>query len=236
MIRRRLVLTCEHAGNRIPARYRHLFDARRAQAALHSHRGYDPGALLLARRLSERFRTELHYNTVTRLLVEPNRTIGHKAVFSEFSAPLPDSERQRVIDLYYTSHRNRVTAAIDRLIEEGSTVVHVAVHSFTPRLHGETRRADIALLYDPRRPAERQFCTEWVDAMRRRMPDLRYRKNYPYRGRDDGFTSWLRRRHPDPRYLGIELEVNQKLLGGTERLVARIAAAVESCLRDLLET
>ena len=91
MIRRRLVLTCEHAGNRVPARYRHLFAARGAQAALHSHRGYDPGALLLARRLSARFRTELYYNTVTRLLVEPNKTIGHKAVFSEFSAPLPDA-------------------------------------------------------------------------------------------------------------------------------------------------
>ena len=36
-----LVLSCEHAHNRVPARYRHLFDAE----LLESHRGYDLGAL-----------------------------------------------------------------------------------------------------------------------------------------------------------------------------------------------
>jgi len=232
----RLVLTCEHAGNRVPARYRYLFAGRRAQSALHSHRGYDPGALALARRMARHFQTKLHCSTVTRLLIEPNKTLGHKAVFSEFSAPLPESERQRVTATYYLAHRDRVTAAIDRIIAEGSTAVHVAVHSFTPRLHGETRRADIALLYDPRRTAERRFCDHWIHAMRRRMPELRYRKNYPYRGKDDGFTTWLRRRHPDPRYLGIELEVNQQLLEGAGALAARVATVVESSLRDLLES
>jgi hypothetical protein len=46
----------------------------------------------------------------------------------------------------------------------------------------------------------------------RRAPSLRLRRNYPYQGRCDGLTAWLRKRHPDETYVGIELEVNQRLV------------------------
>jgi hypothetical protein len=36
------------------------------------------------------------------------------------------------------------------------------------------------------------------------------RRNYPYRGSADGLTTHLRRLHPDGRYAGVEIEVNQK--------------------------
>jgi len=39
----RLVLTCEHGGNRVPAAYRALFEG--AEALLATHAGYDIGAL-----------------------------------------------------------------------------------------------------------------------------------------------------------------------------------------------
>ena len=38
-----IVISCEHGGNRIPARYREWFTRHRALLA--SHRGFDPGAL-----------------------------------------------------------------------------------------------------------------------------------------------------------------------------------------------
>ena len=41
-----LLLTCEHGGNRIPPRYRTLFQGHRR--LLESHRGYDRGALAVA--------------------------------------------------------------------------------------------------------------------------------------------------------------------------------------------
>jgi predicted N-formylglutamate amidohydrolase len=41
------IITCEHGGNRVPAPYRPLF--RGQQALLDSHRGYDPGSLVMAR-------------------------------------------------------------------------------------------------------------------------------------------------------------------------------------------
>ena len=36
------------------------------------------------------------------------------------------------------------------------------------------------------------------------------RRNYPYAGKGDGLTSYLRRRFPPGAYVGIELEVNQR--------------------------
>jgi len=92
------------------------------------------------------------------------------------------------------------------------------VHSFTPRLRGHTRNADIGLLYDPARPVEQGFCREWAQ----RMGDegcFRVRLNYPYRGTSDGFVTALRRELPASGYLGIEIEINQaRLMPGAERL------------------
>ena len=48
-----VVVTCEHGGNHIPALYRALFGD--LQAALASHRGFDPGALEMAEDLARAF-------------------------------------------------------------------------------------------------------------------------------------------------------------------------------------
>ena len=40
------------------------------------------------------------------------------------------------------------------------------------------------------------------------------RRNYPYAGKGDGLTSYLRQRFAHGDYLGIELEVNQRIVGG----------------------
>src|SRR6478609_3398827 len=47
------IITCEHGGNRIPAPYRRLF--REQRALLDSHRGYDPGSLVMAKALARAF-------------------------------------------------------------------------------------------------------------------------------------------------------------------------------------
>ena len=69
------------------------------------------------------------------------------------------------------------------------------------------------------------------------MP-LRVRRNYPYRGDADGLTTTLRRRFPWQRYLGIEIEVNQKhvLAGGRDwrALRAHIAGSATEVLAELV--
>ena len=63
-----LVITCEHGGNRIPSLYRDLFHDY--QVLLDSHRGFDPGALVMARALAAAFAAPLVASTVSRLLVD----------------------------------------------------------------------------------------------------------------------------------------------------------------------
>lgn len=224
-----LVLSCEHAGNRVPARYEDLFQSRRARTALASHRGVDIGALAVARALARSLGAPLFSVTVTRLLVEANRSLGHPDLFSEFSRRLSPRDKQVLLDRYYYPHRRRVESAVRRSI---GLTIHVGVHSFAPRLKGVSRSADVGLLYDPSRPAERRFCDRWADALRLHAPDWIVRRNYPYRGTADGLTTALRRQLPPGAYAGIELEVNQRLLFGP-RSLRRTADVLVGSLADM---
>jgi len=205
-----LVLTCEHGGNRIPREYAPLF--RGAADVLASHRGWDPGALTLARTLARRLRRPLHAVTWSRLFVEANRAPHNPKIWSRFTKGLPKAEREGILERFWQPHRTEVEETVAAAARKGR-VVHVAVHSFTPELDGEVRNAEIGLLYDSRRKREAALCRRWAKILQRHDPGLRVRLNYPYRGMSDGLTTWLRKRHPEKRYLGVEIEINQALVG-----------------------
>src|SRR5690606_35692473 len=139
-------LSCEHGGNRIPARWAPLFEG--ADEVLASHRGWDPGALSLARTLARRLGAPLVATTVSRLLVEPNRSPGHPRLFSEFTHGLPAAERKELLARYFMPHRARVRAVAEGVRERSGRVLHLGVHSFTPVLDGRIRDVDLGVLYD----------------------------------------------------------------------------------------
>ncbi len=203
-----LIVTCEHAGNEVPDAYRPLFVGH--EHLLPTHRGWDPGALLLAHEMAERFDAPLYFDTTTRLLVDLNRSVGTPDLHSEATRQLPLAERRLILEHHYHPHRRRTEGAIHAAVEGGARAIHVASHSFTPELNGQVRTADVGLLYDPARPGEVSFSAAWLAALARSDPGLRLRRNYPYLGTSDGLTMALRRRHPPERYVGIELEVNQR--------------------------
>jgi predicted N-formylglutamate amidohydrolase len=206
-----LVLTCEHAGNRIPREHAGLFASAEAQAALVSHRGWDPGALPLGKLLSKRLGVPLLSTPWSRLLVEANRSAHRPKVWSSFTAGLSEHDREAVLAKYWRPHREEVETAIRAAIAKNGSVVHVAVHTFTPELDGEVRNADVAFLYDSKRRPEGDLAHRWGERLLAVMPDLRVRYNYPYRGDTDGLPFALRKQHGPSRYRGYELEVNQAL-------------------------
>src|SRR5829696_2191846 len=114
----RLVVSCEHGGNRVPARYRRLFP----DAVLASHRGYDPGALTFARELADTLHAELFYSTTSRLLVELNRSRGHPQLFSTPVRRLPRAERAALLAHYYQPYRQRVESRIAAEVARGRCV------------------------------------------------------------------------------------------------------------------
>lgn len=220
------LVTCEHGGNRVPARYRNLFAAHQEQLA--SHRGWDPGALTLARDLARALDAALFYATVSRLVIDLNRSIGHPRLYGEATRGAPPALRREIMARHYLPYRNRVERHIRLALAAGQRLVHLSAHSFTPVLNGKVRQADIGLLYDPARPGEAELARRWQAALQ--APDLRVRRNYPYTGTSDGFTAYLRTRFPASAYVGIELEINQKRVAPGHRawreLRARLVAGL----------
>jgi predicted N-formylglutamate amidohydrolase len=228
-----LVITCEHGGNRIPEPYRDLF--RHDRALLHSHRGFDAGSLPMARALATAFGAPLVVATVSRLLVDLNRSVGHPRLHGDVIRKLPALVRARIVEHYYQPYRQQAEQLVMEAIARHGGVVHLSCHSFTPELDGKARTADIGLLYDPARPGEVALAARWKAAIEAHAPELTVRRNYPYAGRNDGLTTSLRKRLSPEIYVGVELELNQKHVRRGERqwtalretVIASLCAALD---------
>lgn len=224
----KLVFTCEHGGNKIPETYQSLFV--NAKDVLNSHRGIDFGSLdlfVFCKSLSDFSKS----NTVSRLIIELNRSKHHPKLFSEFTSLLNVDNKLKLIDEIYDPCRDKIEKEIGRFISKGEKVVHISFHSFTPVLNGKIRRADIGLLYDPSRNSEKLICKELKQNLKAELPDFNIRYNYPYLGTADGFTTYLRKKFPN-NYSGIELEINQKYV--EEKMFSqKIKSAVFNSLLEL---
>lgn len=225
------LVSCEHGGNRIPPAYRACFAGQ--GALLRSHRGYDPGALALARELAKALPAPLIYATTSRLLVDLNRSPGHPRLFSPTIRAQPAATRHDIVETWYLPYRQRAEHAIREAMAGGARVIHLSSHSFTPVLDGVERNADVGLLYDPARAGEAALCRAWQMALAA-APAWRVRRNYPYAGKSDGLTAYLRRQFDGGRYIGVEIEINQRIVrtGGSDwrRLRAELIAALQAAL------
>lgn len=207
-------MSCEHGGNRVPG-----FSRFFSKAFLHTHRGYDPGALDVARDFARATGAPLFHSTVSRLLVELNRPLGHPQVFY---LDLPEPRQDELLRRYYLPYWR----AIEEAIRRHRRVLHLSVHSFTPRLRGVTRRTDIGLLFDPRRPLEAAFCRAWRKSL---GTGFVVRENDPYAGVHPSVVQSMREKFGARRYVGIQVELNQKYpRRGGRRWQALRAALVRS--------
>jgi predicted N-formylglutamate amidohydrolase len=178
---------------------------------LNTHRGYDPGALELARDFAAATGARLFYSTVSRLLVELNRPLGHPQLFSKNLSP---GVREKLLQRYYFPYWRDVQGAVRR---QSRRVLHVSFHSFTPKLRGERRTTDVGLLFDPVREPEVRFCRVWRRAILALSPRLQVHFNKPYRGTFPSLVEELRKKFRPQRYVGIQIEVNQKFPRGDAR-------------------
>lgn len=232
-----VLFTCEHGGNRIPTRYLPLF--RGKNAVLESHRGRDAGALELAKHLASELTAPLVYSETSRLLVDLNRSLHHHHLFSEFTRQCDSDIRRQIIEHHYLPYRKYTESTIKDLLESGRPVLHFSIHSFTPRLDNYQRKTDIGLLYDPRHQGERALCINLQMKMRELAPQRTVRRNYPYRGNTDGFTTHLRKLHDEQSYCGIEIEVNQKYVHREKEwqsLSETITNAIKYLIADIDDT
>lgn len=224
-----VLVTCEHGGNDVPQKYQSLFD-RGGAADLNSHRGWDPGALVAARLFAKELDSPLLHGSVTRLLVDLNRSEFNPDLFSKYSNRLDEDARNELLEQYYRPYRRTVCQHVGRRIGEGMTCLHVSVHTFTPRYRGQRRDVRVGILFDPKRPAESAFATRWCKRLAASLPHVCVRENQPYLGTDDGLTTELRRVHSADQYIGIEIEIANSFAKRTSshqrRRVQTFAAAL----------
>ncbi|MDX1278629.1 N-formylglutamate amidohydrolase [Oceanihabitans sediminis] len=223
----KLILTCEHGGNKVPKKYQSYFNNQ--EVVLNSHRGYDIGALDVFNHLKPLANFSKHSET-TRLLIELNRSLHHKNLFSEFSKSLIEEEKDELITQYYLDYRDEVEAVLKKHTEAAIKVTHLSIHTFTPIWNETERNCDIGLLFDSRIKSEKTFCKNLKKEIQKIDKTLNIRFNYPYLGKADGFTTYLRKQLPS-NYLGIEIEINQKFASNNKidlNLKATLFSAIQS--------
>lgn len=206
----KFIFTCEHSGNLIPDQFSELFKTN--SSLLNSHSGYDIGILDVFKIFTSHFNSPTFYTEISRLLIEFNRSLHHKDLFSHITKQLDENAKQSLINNYYLPYRENIFSTINKLIKKNHKVIHIAFHSFTPILNDKIRNADIGFLYDSKSINEKLFCKKWKRNVLIVSSSVKIRFNYPYRGIADGLTSYLRKIFGYNNYIGIELEINQKLI------------------------
>jgi predicted N-formylglutamate amidohydrolase len=220
-----LILTCEHASNKLPAAFKNVVPAE----VLKTHRAYDIGALAVFRKLVRFAKPEFFCEgNFSRLFVDLNRTITNKSAFSDYYEALAASDKAAAekakaqATAYWQEYRDAIekfvasslsspkrTSLKNRVAKSAPTIIHLGIHSFTPMLNGKVRNTDIGILYDPACPQECAYANVIKAEIKRLYPTMKVRFNYPYKGTSDGLTTTLRKKF-GPRYVGIEIEINQK--------------------------
>lgn len=200
-----LLLTCEHASERLPAPWSWPEGDRRLVG---THWAFDLGAADLTRQLAARAGCVGVLSRFSRLLVDPNRAEHEPSAFREvaegapvvLNAALDDAERERRLAGYYRPFH----AAIDREVEKTHATTLLSVHSFTDLYEGQRRTLEVGILFDTEDALGAMLVEAFASARFRVAP------NEPYSGKAGLIHSAAT--HAAPRGLrAVEIEVRQDL-------------------------
>ncbi|MBX9469940.1 MAG: N-formylglutamate amidohydrolase [Rhizobium sp.] len=222
-----IVLVCEHASSLLPAS---AGDLGLSPEALSSHIAWDPGALAIARSLSEKLDGVLVHQRFSRLIYDCNRPPESPAAMPEKSEiyeipgnrELSPAERYARTAALYIPFHDRVSNEIARLQGEGQRPVVVTVHTFTPVYFGNPREVEIGILHD----ADSRLADAMLDAAA--GSPFRVERNSPY-GPEDGVTHTLRLHALPQGFANVMIEVRNDLVRDDAEV-----EAVSSHLADLI--
>ncbi|HET8946000.1 MAG TPA: N-formylglutamate amidohydrolase [Candidatus Polarisedimenticolia bacterium] len=227
-----LVLTCEHASNRLPRGCRPRTEAERA--LLHTHWAWDIGAWEVARRLARRLGAAAVGGGVSRLVVDLNRPVVDPSLVRReagwvkisWNARLLPLEIERRMHAFHLPYHDAIDRAILRLIVRGARPLLLSVHSFTPVYEGRRREFDMGVLFD----RSRGHAERLLRGLRREGFEVR--ENEPYSG-IAGMMYSIHRHGTHHDLPCLELEMNQALFrqrGAAARLAPKIARALAPLL------
>ena len=220
-----LVLTCEHASNRVPAP--HAWPDEDAWLA-DTHWAHDIGAEAITRALVEQLSAVAVLARFTRLLVDPNRELESTTLFRERADGEPvrlnvladEDERQaRIASLYRPFH-----GAIDQVLTGRPPGLMLSIHTFTPHYEGgDLRPMEMGVLFDH----DRDEAFRLADAFA--SQGLVTALNEPYSGLN-GLMYSVQSHAARHGWKAIELEIRQDLSSDPDRTAHLATAILEGLL------
>jgi len=229
----RVVITCEHASNHIPADYA---DLGLAADDIADHIGWDIGAAEITCFVARSIEAPAVLSGASRLLIDCNRELeAHDLILTASDGvqipgneTVDEAERERRISRFYRPYHE----AIDDILARHDGALLLSIHSFTPSLRAvqapACRAFDVGVLFDDHDVPAHRLGTALTAA------GLRVRYNEPYSALNGLIYSARSHgaRH-GRRYL--ELELNNALLrtaASIESIGAQVGAALKHFLED----
>ena len=226
-----LILSCEHATNRVPVAYQPLF--AHALDILQSPKAYDLGAIDIASHLQASLSCDMVQSNVTRLLVDCDHSEHHAKCFSKFTKKLDPVEKKNLITTYYLPFYHRLDKIIDANVAADKQVLHISIHTFAPKSHGHIYHSGVGILYDSHRHGEKEVARLIHGLLLQENMPYKVRLNYPFSGSKDYVLSHFRKKHDQKHYLGIKIDMNQALLANPVDLT-NILETLSCCFKELL--
>lgn len=218
------LLTCEHAGNAIPAS---LGGLGLDPADLQDHIGWDPGALELAIALADRLAARGVAQAYSRLLIDCNRPLGAPDLVPDTSDMRAVPGNTGISQEQYTARWTEIHQPFHRAVavESDRHKALISVHSFTRRKRdGATRATEIGLLARDENPLFRHL----MSALPHLWPGPVV-ANDPYEIEDE--SDYTIPVHAEPRGLPhLLLEIRNDLIAdqsGVDRVADALVAALK---------
>ena len=227
-----VIIMCDHATNYVPDSYDNLgIDP----AHMDDHIAWDPGAADVARAMSEMMDVPVIFGAVSRLLIDVNREPDHPTLIPVISdgvrikgnCDLDGDACAARMDAYYHPFHKACAEIVQAHLGAGITPIVIAMHSFTPIMHGVERPWEIGFLWnnDPR-------LAQAMIGLLERETDLTVGDNEPYSGKDLYYT--MQRHGEDLGLPSTAIEIRQDLLK-TPQMIQEWAALLCDVLDELLD-
>ena len=204
-----IIFICDHANNKIPAKYKGLGLAR---SELESHIAYDLGAKNFVIELTKKLRQSYVISNFSRLIIDPNRSKSSNdlIVQDSFGTRIPGNnnidkkEKNDRIEIFYDKYHFELSEFVKKKKRIYEKVFLISIHSFTKKSKKFNRGIEVGLLWNKNMnlllPIQREL----------KVKNIFFGRNFPYSGFHFNYT--LDRLYNDLLLDSILIEIRNDLI------------------------